>query len=107
MDIEKCTGCGVPAHPSETDDDGYHAACRPVTGETVTDEQIEELRRDLRNARGYSEPPLGFECPGGRISDWIATCSTALAIYETPGDPDRMAARASCARLINAARGAK
>lgn len=27
--VDRCGGCGKPAHASETDDDGYHPECRP------------------------------------------------------------------------------
>lgn len=30
--IPHCPGCGKPAHASESDDDNYHAGCRPPDG---------------------------------------------------------------------------
>ncbi len=29
IEIEVCPGCNEPAHPHESDDDGYHEGCRP------------------------------------------------------------------------------
>jgi hypothetical protein len=61
-----------------------------ITAETVTDDEIRALRAS------YTMPN------GERNRDVEYACSAALAIYETPGDPDRMSARAACADMLNA-----
>jgi len=34
-ELELCPGCGEPAHATESDDDGYHAGCRPDAREAA------------------------------------------------------------------------
>jgi hypothetical protein len=77
-----------------------------LTADTITNQQIIELRDDLSR---FEDPPFDFECPGGRPSSWVATCNTAL---EDVWDPchaggimmnaQRYAARERCADLLNA-----
>jgi hypothetical protein len=56
-----------------------------ITAETITDDDIRALRAACDHNR-----------------DVKSACSAALAIYETPGNPDRMSARATCADMLNA-----
>lgn len=61
----------------------YNQTMTIYTVDNITDEQIRELRTSADLATR-------------------ASCSAALAIYETNGDPDRMVARARCAEILNA-----
>lgn len=55
-----------------------------ITADTITDEQIRELREDTRNT--------------GEI---VMNCDIALGVH-TPWRPAKEAARARCAEIINA-----
>jgi hypothetical protein len=109
QDITTCPTCQHPTHATESNDDGVCVECLgnsailpadEITADTITDEQIRELRATC----------APFPLDGSTID---VTCDMALGVYPTPpwlteedGQRDRLAARARCAAILDA-RGTK
>lgn len=62
-----CPGCSLPTHASESDDDGYHAGCRPEEHASLGDYYRTGIQ-DCQNVISLDE----FDVRGGMRKGWTA-----------------------------------
>ncbi len=103
--VDRCTGCGKPAHASETDDDGYHPECRPASAVdlqrilVVTDEPallrianaLRALTAALPDAHYVTVGASGYVSIGCSTDEGTRAlaASIGMAVHETGNNRNR------------------
>lgn len=105
MNIDRCPKCDRPTHASESNDEGVCRACLGVlTADTITDEQIRELKVEAREWIRAHGPTMASwnRAEYFKRTALIYSARVSLAELRAKRGDSRAKARARCAEILNA-----